>query len=110
MPKSFFASPAPLRERKRGRLMNDKSMQQFQDFMRLAGGFRASRVILTANNLEVFEHVKTPKTAVEIAAKLGTDQRATEILLHTVASLRLLRKTGVKYRNAAPAMKFLLKE
>lgn len=90
--------------------MNDKSMQQFQDFMRLAGGFRASRVILTANNLEVFEHLKTPKTAVEIAAKLGTDQRATEILLDAVASLGLLRKTGAKYRNAAPANKFLLKE
>jgi 2-polyprenyl-3-methyl-5-hydroxy-6-metoxy-1,4-benzoquinol methylase len=90
--------------------MNDKSMQQLQDFMQLSGGFRASRVILTANNLAVFEHLKTPKTAVEIAGKLGTVPRATEILLDAVTALGLLAKTGVKYRNTAPAKKFLLKE
>jgi ubiquinone/menaquinone biosynthesis C-methylase UbiE len=90
--------------------MNDNALQQLQDFMRLSGGFRASRVILTANGLEVFEHLKTPKTAVEIATKLGTDQRATEILLDAVTSVGLLAKTGAKYRNAAPAKKFLLRE
>jgi ubiquinone/menaquinone biosynthesis C-methylase UbiE len=85
-------------------------MQQLQDFMKLSGGFRASRVILTANNLAVFEHLKTPKTAVEIAGKLGTVPRATEILLDAVTALGLLAKTGVKYRNTGPAKKFLLKE
>lgn len=90
--------------------MNDKPLRQFQDFMRLAGGFRASRVILTANNLAVFEHLKTPKTSKEVAKKLGTDQRATEILLDAVTSLGLLTKTGAKYGNAAPARKFLQKE
>jgi 2-polyprenyl-3-methyl-5-hydroxy-6-metoxy-1,4-benzoquinol methylase len=90
--------------------MNDKSVQQLQDFMRLSGGFRASRVIFTANNLAVFEHLKTQKTVSQIAGILGTDPRSTEILLDAVTSLGLLRKTGVKYRNAEPAKKFLLKE
>jgi len=90
--------------------MNKDLIQQLQDFMRLSGGFRASRVILTANNLEVFEHLKTPRTAVEIAGKLATDPRATEILLDAVTALGLLAKTGVKYRNTVPAKKFLLKE
>src|SRR5512147_281654 len=90
--------------------MNDKSVQQLQDFMRLSGGFRASRVIFTANNLAVFEHLTTQKTVSEIAGILRTDLRATEILLDAVTSLGLLRKTGAKYRNAEPAKKFLLKK
>jgi 3-hydroxy-5-methyl-1-naphthoate 3-O-methyltransferase len=90
--------------------MNNNPIQQLQDFMRLAGGFRASRVILTANNFAVFEHLKTPKTSAEIAKKLGTDARATEILLDAVTALGLLAKRGSAYRNAAPAKKFLLKE
>jgi 3-hydroxy-5-methyl-1-naphthoate 3-O-methyltransferase len=90
--------------------MNNKYLQQLQDFARLSGGFRASRVILTANNLEVFEHLKTPKTSAEIAKKLGTNPRATEILLDAVTALGLLAKSGEKYRNEAPAKRFLLKQ
>jgi 2-polyprenyl-3-methyl-5-hydroxy-6-metoxy-1,4-benzoquinol methylase len=90
--------------------MNKELTNQLQGFMRLSGGFRASRVILTANNYAIFEHLKTPKTANGLALQIGTDGRATEILLDAVAALGLLRKTGVTYHNGALAKKFLLKE
>ncbi len=90
--------------------MNKDTMNQMQVFMRLSGGFRASRVILTANNYAVFEHLKTPKTAIWLAGKIKTDVRATEILLDAVTALGLLKKTGATYHNAVLAKKFLLKE
>lgn len=90
--------------------MNKDSMTQMQGFMRLSGGFRASRVILSANNYAIFEYLKTPKTANALARKIKTDVRATEILLDAVTALGLLKKTGTNYRNAALAKKFLVKD
>jgi 2-polyprenyl-3-methyl-5-hydroxy-6-metoxy-1,4-benzoquinol methylase len=67
-------------------------------------------VVLTANNLEIFEHLKTPKTALVLAKKTKTDPRATEILLDAVTALGLLKKTGSKYLNTALAKTFLVQE
>jgi len=90
--------------------MNNRAAAQVRDFARLWGGFRASRVILTANNYSIFEHLKTPSTAAELAHVIGTDPRATEILLDAVTALGLLTKTGARYRNSAVARQFLLAE
>ena len=90
--------------------MNNDLLQQLQVFKQLSGGFRASRVILTANNYAVFEHLKTPKTAGILAKSIKTDPRATEILLDAVTALGLLKKTGTKYRNSTLATKFLVKK
>ena len=89
--------------------MNKIILQQAQELAKLWGGFRASRVVLTANNYEVFEHLRSGKTADEIAGILGTDNRATEILLDALTALGLLRKTGPRYRNAPVAKRFLVK-
>jgi 2-polyprenyl-3-methyl-5-hydroxy-6-metoxy-1,4-benzoquinol methylase len=97
--------------RKRGDgSMNSDVAAQMKDFSQLWGGFRASRVILTANTYAIFEHLRTPRTAVQIAAAIGTDPRATEILLDAVTSLGLLGKTGNRYRNTPMARRFLLKD
>lgn len=82
--------------------------RQFQDFIRLWGGFRASRVILTVNNLRVFENIGKGRTADDLASVLKTDIRATEILLDAVVSLGLLKKSGRTYRLTPPARRFLL--
>ncbi len=89
--------------------MNKKLAVQLQDFSRLWGGFRASRVILTANNYRVFDLLKTPKTADQVAKLIKTDARATGILLDAVTSVGLLKKSGSKYRNTDAAKKFLVK-
>ncbi len=89
--------------------MNKSMLQHLQGLMRLAGGFRASRVVLTANNYDIFERLKSPKTAAALARSLKTAPRATQILLDAVTALGLLKKTGAKYRNASLATKFLVK-
>lgn len=89
--------------------MNKSLTKEAQELAKLWGGFRASRVVLTANNYEVFEHLHTKKTADDIAKILQTDRRATEILLDALAALGLLRKTGPWYRNTPIAQRFLVK-
>jgi 2-polyprenyl-3-methyl-5-hydroxy-6-metoxy-1,4-benzoquinol methylase len=63
---------------------------------------------LTANNYAIFEYLTSPKTAQELARKLRTDARATEMLLDAVTALGLLRKSGARYRNTALSTKFLV--
>jgi SAM-dependent methyltransferase len=81
-----------------------------QEFARLSGGFRASRVLLTANNLQVFERIGKGTTAAVLAKDLKTDPRATEILLDAITALGLLRKSRAIYRLATMAKQFLLPE
>jgi SAM-dependent methyltransferase len=89
----------------------DKNMvKQAQEFARISGGFRASRVLMTANNLGVFEHVGKGVAAPELAKVLNTEPRATEILLDAVTALGLLKKSRGIYRLTATAKEFLLPE
>jgi 2-polyprenyl-3-methyl-5-hydroxy-6-metoxy-1,4-benzoquinol methylase len=85
-------------------------LKQIQEFTRLWGGFRTSRVVLTANNLTVFEHLRTPATANDVASSVGLDLRATEILLDALTALGLFKKTGNKYRNTEMTKRFLVKD
>lgn len=89
--------------------MDKKLLKQLKEFGAIWGGFRASRVILTANNYRIFDQLNSPKTAGEIARAISTDPRATEILLDAVTSLGLLKKSGGKYRNTAITKTFLVK-
>ena len=91
-------------------IMSNILTKQIQDFTKLWGGFRASRVVLTANNYGVFDHLKAPKTAGDIARVISADPRATEILLDAVTAVGLLKKSGGKYRNTETAGKFLVKD
>lgn len=73
------------------------------------GGFWAPRVILTANNYRVFDHLRTPKTAVHTAKAVKADRRATEIMLDALVGLGLLKKSAGMYRNTLLATRFLVK-
>lgn len=88
--------------------MHGPLMKELQDFSRLWGGFRSSRIILTANNLGVFERIGAGATAARLASSLRTDARATEILLDALTALGLLRKTGPTYRLLPASKRFLL--
>lgn len=90
--------------------MDKQIAKQAQEFARLSGGFRATRVVLTANNLRIFEQIRKGATAADLAKDLKTDLRATEILLDAVTALGLLRKSRGIYRLTAPAKQFLLPE
>lgn len=85
-------------------------LKQAKELRKLWGGFWSARVLLTANNFRMFDHLKSPKTAVEIAKTLNTDRRATEILLDALTGIGLLKKLGDRYKNTSTANRFLIKE
>jgi SAM-dependent methyltransferase len=91
-------------------VMDKHFTKQIQEFTRLSGGFRATRVILTANNLQVFERIGKGTTATDVSKALRSDPRATEILLDAVTALGLLRKSRGIYRLTIMAKQFLLPE
>lgn len=74
------------------------------------GGFRTARVLITANNYKVFDHLKRPKTAEEVATVLETDKRATEILLDALTGLGLLIKKHGRYSNSLISLRFLVSD
>ncbi|NWF51882.1 MAG: methyltransferase domain-containing protein [Nitrospirae bacterium] len=74
------------------------------------GGFRASRVLITANNYRVYDLLKDYQTARSVSEKLKIDLRATEILLDALTSLGLLKKSGDKYKNLPISNHLLTKE
>ncbi|MEK7332800.1 MAG: methyltransferase [Nitrospirota bacterium] len=83
-------------------------MKEARELMKLWGGFRASRVLLTANNYRVFDHLTKARSAKEISKRLKTDIRATEILLDALTGIGLLKKHRNIYSNAPLASKFLV--
>jgi len=81
---------------------------EVKELRKLWGSYWQARVLLTANNLRVFDYLRTPKNAAEIADLIKTDPRATEILLDAVAGLGLLKKSKTAYRNSPTANHLLV--
>jgi len=69
-------------------------------------GFQESRVILTALELDLFTAVGEGAGAEAVAARMGTDARATEMLLNALAAMGLLVKKEDVFRNAPVAGRF----
>jgi len=82
--------------------------EEAKELRKMWGGFWSARVILTANNLRVFDHLKTPKSAGDISGLIETDARAIEILLDSLTSLGLLKKSKNTYRNSSMAKRLLV--
>ena len=69
-------------------------------------GFQESRIVLTALELDVFTAAGEGVTAADAAARLGTNPRATEVLLNALASMDLLTKQDGVFRNAPAAARY----
>lgn len=76
------------------------------DLNDLARGFMPTRVVLTALELDLFSEVGAGATAASVAAKLKTNERATETLLNAVASLGLLKKTDGRFECTPVTARF----
>lgn len=81
-----------------------------KEIRKLWSSFQSSRVLLTANNLRVFDHLKRFQSAEALARALGTDRRATAILLDALVTLGLAAKQSGKYRNTPLSGRYLVKE
>jgi len=77
------------------------------DLYETVRGFMPGRVILTALELDVFTALRDGCTSAELATRLATDPRATEMLLDALVSLGLLRKQNESFSNTANAARFL---
>lgn len=86
-----------------------KIFEEAKELRKMWGGFRPARVLLTANNYRVFDHLQRPQSAKTISRRLKIDVRATEILLDALTGLGLLKKKKNMYSNASIASKFLVR-
>lgn len=74
---------------------------------RLAGDFQASRAFLTAVELDLFTAVGDGASTAEAAERMGTDPRASEMLLNALTALGLLEKNDGIFTNSADTARFL---
>lgn len=74
----------------------------------LWGGFWSSRIIITANNLRVFDQLTDPAEATAVAKAIKADPRATEVLLDALTALRLVKKQQGRYLNTLVSSRFLV--
>ena len=78
------------------------------DVTELIRGFMPSRAVLTALELDVFTAVGKGGTAQQIAAKIQTAVRGTEMLLNALVSLKLLEKRDGAYTNTPVSERFFV--
>ncbi len=75
----------------------------------LANGYRDAQIVLAAVRLDLFTAIgRDAIRADALAAKLGTDPRATRILCDALAALLVLRKRDDTYRNGPEALDSLV--
>jgi 3-hydroxy-5-methyl-1-naphthoate 3-O-methyltransferase len=80
------------------------------DFMVMVRGYQASRIVLSAIELDVFSEVERcggEASAAELATTMGTDPRATEVLLNALVALSLLTKQDGIFTNGPLAKRHL---
>jgi 2-polyprenyl-3-methyl-5-hydroxy-6-metoxy-1,4-benzoquinol methylase len=73
----------------------------FEQLLQMARGFQPAKMLMAAVDLAVFDFLEEPRSAVEAAALLKADPRATGIFLNGLAALGLLVK-GVDYFHNSP--------
>ncbi len=72
--------------------------------------YQGSAILMGSHELGVYDALaQEPLTAGEIASRLGTASRSTELLLNACVAVGLLQKTGEKYKNSPLADRFLVK-
>jgi 2-polyprenyl-3-methyl-5-hydroxy-6-metoxy-1,4-benzoquinol methylase len=88
--------------------MTSGILEEVKELRKISFGFRPARVLLTANNYRIFDHLIRPSPAKSISKSINTDLRATEILLDALSGVGLLKKQKNQYRNTRMASKFLV--
>ncbi len=80
----------------------------FDDLMSMARGFQAAKMLMVAVDLAVFDFLEEPRSAVEAAAWLKADDRATGIFLNGLAAMGLLTKGVDYFHNSEAASRYLV--
>ncbi|MHB9072167.1 MAG: methyltransferase [Desulfobaccales bacterium] len=80
----------------------------FDQIMSMARGFQASKMLMVAVDLGLFDFLEEPRSAVEIAAWLKADARTAGIFLNGLAALGLLVKGVDYFKNGELASRYLV--
>lgn len=81
---------------------------EFRELARLNSGYAESRILQAAVNLGIFDALEAGgRTAGEIAGRLGTDARATGLVLNALVAMRLVRKDGDLFKETEVSRTFL---
>jgi (2Fe-2S) ferredoxin/predicted O-methyltransferase YrrM len=80
------------------------------DLNRTLRGFQESRVLLTAVELDLFTAVGSGARAEEVAARTGSDPRATELLMNALVAMGWLAKQGTIFRNTPLSARYFVAE
>jgi SAM-dependent methyltransferase len=81
---------------------------EFRELARLNGAYAESRILHAAVTLGVFDALDAAgRTAPELAQSLGTQPRATELLLNALVALHLVRKDGDRFRETDVSRTYL---
>ena len=84
--------------------------KDLESLLELGWAYWKSQVIFAGVELGIFELLKKEgKESSEIARRLGTNPRATEMLLNALVGLKLLSKKADRYRNTPIASQYLVK-
>ncbi len=78
------------------------------DLNEMARGFMASRVLLTALELDVFTLIGNGTSAADVAREIKADPRATEMLLNALVSLKLLQKANGTFQNTVATARYFV--
>jgi ubiquinone/menaquinone biosynthesis C-methylase UbiE len=90
--------------------MNKASQPKHLILLRQVSSFTTSRIILTANNYRMFDHLEgSGRTAASLARIISADKRATELLLDSLVGVGLLRKATGFYRNTPATSRYLVR-
>ena len=78
--------------------------------MKLSAGFRESKVILAANEFDLFTELsEKPLRSDEAAEKIQADARALAIIMDTLTAMGFLIKENDFYRNSQVCERYLVK-
>jgi len=71
-------------------------------------GYQPACVVMAANELKLFDQLKQPATAKQVADTLSLDPEATERLLNALTSLEIISKENQAYQLPHEAHEFLI--
>ena len=80
------------------------------DLNRTLRGFQESRVLLTAVELDLFTAVASGARAEEVAARIGSDPRATEMLMNALVAMGWLAKQETIFQNTPLSARYFVAE
>lgn len=85
-----------------------RGRMEFRELARLNGGYVESRILHAAVTVELFDALDASgRSGEEIAAAIGTNPRATTLLLNALVAMRLVRKRGDHFLETDASRTFL---